>query len=291
METIPADDEPEVAAAVDVLRSLSPAPCSIGLILGTGMGDVALEIAEPKSLSYDRIPGLAAPTAVGHRGNWTCGRFAGQRVSVMAGRCHRYEGHSLQRITRPIRILRRLGVRTLIVTNASGGLHPNHRVGDVLAIDDHLDLMSGGTSGGGFSSGPNRRGWSGSIYDPELTEWALRAARRAGIPAHRGTYISVTGPNYETRAEYRCYRRLGGDAIGMSTAPEASAAAALGMRVLGLSTITNVCRPDRLEGAEGELVASAAAAAAPRIARIIREVLWDLGPGNAECGEGDSRSA
>ena len=190
------------------------------------------------------IPHFQPTSAIGHPGRLLCGRIRSLPVAVLQGRLHPYEGHSPAAITLPVRVLRALGARLLILTNASGGLNPRYRAGDVLVIEDHINLLGGNPLLGLCGSNHAGSNISRQTYDPVFIERALESARQANFAAHRGVYVGVTGPNYETRAEYRFLRRIGGDAVGMSTIPEALFAASARMRVLALSAITNLGLPD-----------------------------------------------
>jgi purine-nucleoside phosphorylase len=256
-----------VAEAADVIgRRLSTAP-TVAVILGSGLGRIAHHAAAEFSLPYDAIPGFPAPTADGHAGCLTCVASDRSPVLLLAGRKHLYEGVAPDVATFPIRVLERLGVQTLILTNAAGGLHPSLAVGDIVVLEDGLNFT--------FTSPLPGRGayLDRPLFDPQLATWALEAAREARVPATSGVYAAVTGPNYETRAEQRMYRRLGADVIGMSTLPEATVAVSLGMRVLGLSTVTNCCRPDAPEPTDGAAVVHAAGDAADRVLAILRGVI------------------
>jgi purine-nucleoside phosphorylase len=193
---------------------------------------------------------------------------------MLPGRCHRYEGYSLAELTLGVRVLAALGVTTLIVTNAAGGLNPDYAIGDVMLIDDHINLMgAGGTLGGrALALGRPARAMT-RLYDRELADRAIRSAQRGEFVLQRGTYIAVSGPCYETRAEYRAFRRLGGDCVGMSTVPEVLTAASLGLRVLGLSTVTNVACPDAPKKVSAEEVVEVAHIALPRVRTILQDVI------------------
>ncbi len=269
-------DGRQVSETVAALRGQGAPTIEVGLILGTGLCDVAEALEQPVVVPYDAIPHFLAPTAVGHQGRLTVGRLGGVTVAALQGRSHLYEGIAPGQLALPVRVLARLGMRTLVVTNAAGGLRPGLEVGDLIVLADHMNLM--------FANpliGPHEAGFGpmfpdmSAPYDPELADRALAVARRSGIPATRGVYAAVSGPNYETRAEMRMYRRLGADAIGMSTVPEVLAAAQLGVRVLGISTITNLCLPDLAGQTSGDAVAHAAAGAAPRVATILTGLLAD----------------
>ena len=299
--------------ALNCVRTRTRIAPRLGIILGSGLGGIAAEVEAEATLPYRDIPGFPVSTAIGHKGQLTLGRLAGVPVAVLEGRFHLYEGYSADQVVRPIHLLQALGVEILIVTNAAGGLNPSLRMGDVVVIEDHVNLMWTGPGlgyGGGdrlrqnkwktqYSDFPlppslpsdqfiacghsekgleqrftNETKWEscGSLYDPLLSAWALEAAREAGASATRGIYIGMTGPNYETRAEYRWLRRIG-DLVGMSTVPEVLAAGAIGIRVLGLSVVSNPCNPDALEPTNGALVVAAVSRAEGRLRSIVRGVL------------------
>ena len=291
---MPALPDDWLAAAVARVRSRTPLVPRVGIILGSGLGGFAAEVEAEASLPYREIPGFPVSTAIGHKGQLTLGRFAGVPVAVLEGRFHLYEGYTADQVVRPIHLLRALGVELLVVTNAAGGLNPGLRMGDVVVVEDQVNLMwtgPGATSAVGRAKlllsrepGDARTGVSGSagaspsrtLYDPELAAWALEAAREAGASSSRGVYIGMTGPNYETRAEYRWLRRVG-DLVGMSTVPEVLAARSLEMRVLALSVVSNECNPDALEPTDGATVVAAVSRAEGRLRSIVRAVLrrWD----------------
>jgi purine-nucleoside phosphorylase len=238
--------------------------------LGTGLGELADEVASSATLSYRDIPGYARSSALAHKGHLVCGELNGAPVIMLQGRCHGYEGYSLAELTFPVQVLAALGVKTLVVTNAAGGLNPNYSIGDVMLIDDHINLMNLPWHDGIGSNGSVR---GGRFYDRALAGAAVAAARHADFVLQRGVYVAVSGPSYETRAEYRAFRRIGGDAVGMSTVPEVVAAACHGLRVLGLSTITNVACPDAPKTVTAEEVVEVAAVARPRVRAIIEAVV------------------
>jgi purine-nucleoside phosphorylase len=258
-----------VAAAAESIRRRWSCPATTAAILGTGLGDLADEVASSAALPYSDIPGFPHSTALAHKGRLVCGEFSGTPVLMMQGRCHLYEGYSLDDVTLPVRVLAALGIKTLIVTNAAGGLNPNYSTGDVMLIDDHINLMAPWDRP--LACRPN--------YDRSLAESALSAARKNAFHLQRGVYIGVLGPTYETRAEYRAFRRLGGDCVGMSTVPEVLAAASCGLRVLGLSTVTNVATPDAPKKVSADEVVEVAAIARPRVQTIIQELVAPR-PGN-----------
>lgn len=272
----------QVLAAADSIQAGCGRAPRVGIILGTGLGRFADEIDDPRTLSYDDISHFPRSTAIGHKGQLTCGTVCGVPVVTMEGRFHVYEGYAPALITLPVRVMHRLGIELLVISNASGGIDPRLAVGDVVVIDDHINLMFANPLIGPHDEalGPRFPDMS-AIYDRGLIEQALDIARRQGFAAHRGTYIAVAGPNYETRAEYRCFRRIGGDVIGMSTVPEAIVAAQLGLKVLALSTVTNVCNPDALSETDGGSVVVAASSAEWKLRAILLSLLSGMKPPGA----------
>jgi purine-nucleoside phosphorylase len=264
----------EVDEAAAAIRRIWDCHPKVGIILGTGLGSFVDHIDVEGAIPFDLVPHFPRSTADGHDGRLVCSRLAGVSVITMSGRCHAYEGYSPAQITMPVRLMKSLGVELLIVSNASGGMNPSYRSGDVMVIEDHINLMWRYV-GLGFDDGSVGKPILASrlCYCARLIELALASARSGGFAAHRGVYAAMMGPNYETRAEYRMLRALGADAVGMSTVPEALVAARCGLRVLALSTITNICMPDRLAPARHEDVLAAAASAEPKVRRMIIDVI------------------
>ena len=221
--------------AVELVRREINLGPKTGLILGSGLSGLADLVERPVHIEYDRLPGLAPSAVEGHPGRIIAGTLAGTEVLVFAGRAHYYEGHSMTRTTAPVRLMAALGLENLIITNAAGGINLDFRPGDVMVIDDHINLMGDNPLRGG----PNFIDLT-TAYDAGLRSMAHEAAGEAGLKLRSGVYAAVSGPCYETPAEVRMLRILGGDAVGMSTAPEAIEAAAQGLRTLGLSIITNM---------------------------------------------------
>src|SRR3954454_19980812 len=217
-----------------------------GIILGSGLGSVGEAIELEQAIDYGDVPHFLKSTAIGHRGRFLCGQLSGVAVIAMQGRFHCYEGYSAERATLPVRLMKALGIELLIVSNAAGGLNPNFACGDVMVIDDHINLLNRNPLIGVNDDqlGPRFPDMS-SPYERPLGDRALAIARKPDFVSHRGLCIAVVGLTHETRAEGRMLRYMGGDAVGMSTVPEAIVAAHAGLRVLGLSTITNVCSPDK----------------------------------------------
>jgi purine-nucleoside phosphorylase len=262
--------------AVAAIRGRWPVRAKSGVILGTGMAQISDCIDTQAVLPYEAVPHFPHLTALGHRGRLLCGTLSGVPVVMMDGRPHVYEGHSPAAIALPVRVMQALGADLIVLSNASGGINPNYQSGDIVVIEDPINLMGASVvDGGGFRA--VRRFDPGQLYDRSLIDRALSIARREGSVAHRGVYVGMTGPNYETRAEYRFLRKIGGDVVGMSTVPEALVAAECGLRVLALSTVTNVARPDAPQRVDAHEVLDSSAAAAPKVARIVLEVLSGIG--------------
>ncbi len=216
-------------------------PADIGLILGSGLGGYEEQLLDPVEISYDEIPGFPASTVPGHAGKFVVGTLKDKRVMVMAGRFHSYEGYGMDKVTLPVRVMRLLGVNTLIVTNAAGGVNTAFKPGDLMLIEDFINLSGKNPLRGKNMDqfGPRFPDMS-YAYDPELREIARQEAEKLGIDLKRGVYCWMNGPTYETPAEIRMARILGADAVGMSTVPETIVARHAGMRVLGISSITNM---------------------------------------------------
>jgi purine-nucleoside phosphorylase len=249
----------------------------VGLILGTGLGALAKEIDAQATIPYPDLPYFPQSTVLGHKGQLVCGTLAGQTVMAMEGRFHLYEGYTAAQVTFPIRVMKELGCHYLIVSNAAGGLNPQHRKGDLIVIEDHINLM-----GVNPLVGPNDERLGTRFpdliepYDKGLQKMALAAALDENIVAHRGVYVAVTGPNLETRAEYRFLRGIGADVVGMSTVPEVLVAIHAGLRVLGFSIITDMCLPDALVPVSHEEIVAVAQEAEIRLRTIVRRVLERL---------------
>ncbi len=266
-----------IEEAVGVIRSRSSLEPEVAVILGTGLGGLAREIDLDAAISYAEIPGFPLSTVESHEGRLLLGRLGGKRVVAMQGRFHRYEGYTLQQVTFPVRVMRALGAGVLVVSNACGGMHPLWRPGELVLIADHINLLGDNPLVGpnDDSLGPRFPDMS-RAYDPDLRALAREVARDLGVVLHEGVYVAVTGPNLETAAEYRFLRAIGADVVGMSTVPEVIVAVHGGMRVLGVSIITDACLPDALEPANVEAIIATAAQAEPELTRLVRTVLERL---------------
>jgi purine-nucleoside phosphorylase len=259
-----------ITEAATLIAAEWPHTPRVAVILGSGLGGAGAALKDRVVIPYDRIPHFARSTAHGHSGQLVCGLLDGVPVVIMEGRQHAYEGYPLQQITLPVRVLKRLGADLLIVTNACGGLNPQYRTGDLMVIEDHINLLGDNPLIGINDErlGPRFPDMS-APYTPGLIDAALAVARRENFVAHKGVYVAVTGPNLETRAEYRFLRTIGADVVGMSTVPEVLVAVHAGMRVLGISVITDMCLPDALEVATVEHILATARAAEPKLRSII----------------------
>jgi purine-nucleoside phosphorylase len=249
----------------------------VGIILGTGLGGLAEDIAAEAVLPYEDIPHFPQPTARSHAGRLVCGTLAGKAVLAMEGRVHFYEGYTLKEITFPVRVLRALGCEVLVVSNACGGMNPQWGKGDLMVIEDHINLMGANPL---IGRNDDRLGIRFPDmcrpYDPALIELTLRIALEERVVCHKGVFVAVPGPNLETRAEYRYLRGIGADVVGMSTVPEVIVGVHAGLRNLGLSVITDLCLPDALEPANLEEIIAVANAAEKKLRVLVRRVVGEL---------------
>jgi purine-nucleoside phosphorylase len=266
-----------VQDAVEAVRRRSALAPDVGIILGTGLGGLAREIAVETEVPYGDIPGFPLSTVETHAGKLLLGRLGGRTVVAMQGRFHRYEGYDLRQVTFPVRVLHALGARTLVVSNACGGMNPLWAPGDLVLISDHINLLGDNPLVGPNDDrmGPRFPDMS-APYDPELRALARNTALELGIVLREGVYVAVPGPNLETRAEYRMLRAIGADVVGMSTVPEVIVANHQGMRTLGISIITDQCLPDALEPAEIGRIIATATRAEPELTRLITTVVGRL---------------
>ena len=263
-----------VAETVQAVRARTGLVPEVAIVLGTGLGALTELLDADAVIPYAELPGFAVPTVESHAGRLHVGTLAGRRVAMLQGRFHRYEGYPLDQVTFPVRVLHALGAGTLIVSNVSGGMHPLWEAGDLVLLADHINLLGdnplvGPDDGAGSARFPDLT----EAYDPALRGLARDVALEQGITLREGTYVAVAGPNLETRAEYRMLRMLGGDVVGMSTVPEVIVARQLGMRVLGLSIITDLCLPDALEPASVEQILAVARTAEPRLAALVQGLI------------------
>jgi purine-nucleoside phosphorylase len=267
----------QIQDAVHAIRARWSGQPRVGIILGTGLGGLVADIDTEATLPYADIPHFPQSTVASHAGRFVCGRLAGTAVTAMEGRFHFYEGYSLKQITLPVRVFKALGCEVLIVSNAAGGLNPQHAKGDLMLIEDHINLM-----GDNPLIGPNddRLGIRFPDmcypYDRELLAQAQRIALEERIVCHKGVFVAVPGPNLETRAEYRFMRGIGADAVGMSTVPEVIVGVHSSLRILGLSVLTDMCLPDALEPARLEDILATAAVAEKKLRVLVKRLVGEL---------------
>ncbi len=266
----------QIQEAVGGIRTKTAMKPRIGIILGTGLGGLAREIKKETVIPYDSIPHFPVSTVESHHGKLIFGTLAGKKVVAMQGRFHYYEGYTMHEITLPVRVMSRkagLGVDTLLISNAAGGLNPQFARGDLMIISDHINLL-----GDNPLIGPNddtlgpRFPDMSEPYNRKLIDLADAVALDAKIRVQRGVYVAVPGPNLETRAEYRFLRGIGADVVGMSTIPENIVANHMGIKVLGFSIITDECFPDSLEPTTVEEIIKVANKAEPKLTKIMKEV-------------------
>ena len=265
------------AEAASFIKERLPIEPEYLLILGTGLGQLAEEMKVELEIPYEEIPHFPVSTVESHAGKLLMGNLGGKSVMAMQGRFHYYEGYSMNQIVFPVRVAKMLGIQTLLVSNACGGLNPNYERGDIMLINDHINFL-----GDNPLIGPNdpnlgpRFPDMSQPYTERLLSTAEQVALDAGIKIHQGVYLAVSGPMLETKAEYRYMRQLGADVVGMSTVPEVIAAIHMSMEVLGISVITDECFPDSLEPVSLDDVLEAAAMAEPHLTRIVVGVLERL---------------
>lgn len=262
-----------VDAAAEFVGGRSNESPHVGLILGTGLSALADEVDVDIAIPYGEIPHFPAATVEMHDGMLLMGRLNGVPVIAMQGRFHLYEGYSARQVTLPVRVMATLGVERLLISNASGGMNPHFRAGDLMLITDHINFM-----GVNPLVGPNVEEWGPRFpdmsepYDADLRAIVLRAALDQKIQLHQGVYVSVIGPNLETPAEYRFLRMLGADAVGMSTVPEVIVARHMGLRVMAISVVTDECLPDALEPVNINKIMAAAGDAEPHLTALMKHV-------------------
>ncbi|MSS71977.1 MAG: purine-nucleoside phosphorylase [Candidatus Latescibacteria bacterium] len=267
----------QIQESVAAIRKRAGVTPEVGIILGTGLGGLAKEIAVETGIPYTELPHFPVSTVETHAGRLLLGRLGGKAVIAMQGRFHAYEGYSMRQITFPVRVMRALGAQALLVSNACGGMNPNYRAGDLMVIEDHINLQGDNPLVGVNDEelGPRFPDMS-APYDRGLIALAERVALEEKIRLQKGVYVAVTGPNLETRAEYRFLRGIGADVVGMSTVPEVIVAVHAGLRVLGLSVVTDECFPDALKPADITHIIATANQAEPKLTRIMKRVVEEM---------------
>jgi purine-nucleoside phosphorylase len=245
-----------------------------GIILGTGLGSLVQEIRIEAEFDYEQIPHFLKSTATSHRGRLVCGTLDDVPILAMEGRFHKYEGYPLKQLTLPVRVFKALGASLMIVSNAAGAMNPNYQCGDIIVLDDQINLMGDNPLIGINDErlGPRFPDMC-APYDRALGDVALAIARKENFAAHRGVLVAVAGPNLETRAEYRFLRLIGADVVSMSTVPEVIVAVHAGLRTVGLSIVTDLCLPDALKPANVAEIIAIANAAEPKLRKLVRGIL------------------
>jgi len=272
-----------IQEAVAAIRTRWDRTPHAGIVLGTGLGGLVDEIQIEAEFDYDEVPHFPKSTATGHRGRLICGELSGVPILAMEGRFHMYEGYPLKRITLPVRVFKALGAQLLVVSNAVGGMNPYYASGDIMVIDDHINLLGDNPLIGINDDrlGPRFPDMC-TPYDPVLIAAALEIARKENFAAHRGVLVAVAGPNLETRAEYRFLRQIGADAVGMSTVPEVIVAVHAGLRTVGLSVVTDMCLPDALKPADVSEIIAVANAAEWKLRKLVCGLLTHDAGGAAD---------
>lgn len=267
----------DIAEAVAYIRGQIDFEPEVGIVLGTGLGGLVSEIAIEKEIAYNFIPHFPLSTVESHFGKLILGEIGGKKVVAMQGRFHYYEGYAMREITFPIRVLKELGINTLFISNAAGGMNLDYDKGDLMILDDHINLQPTNPLVGPNleTLGPRFPDMS-RPYDPQLIARAQEIAKEEGITAHVGVYVAVTGPNLETRAEYRYLKVIGADVVGMSTVPEVIVANHMGLRTFAISVITDECDPDNLAVADVADIIATATAAEPKLTKILSRLIKEV---------------
>lgn len=266
-----------IEEAVAAIRTHTQSRPRVGIILGTGLGGLAVEIEKEIEIPYPSLPHFATSTVESHAGKLLFGQLGGKSVVAMQGRFHFYEGYTMQQITFPVRVMKFLGVETLLVSNACGGMNPQYRAGDLMIMEDHINLL-----GDNPLRGPNEDNLGPRFpdmsepYSQRLIALAEQIALEEKIRIQKGVYVAVMGPNLETKAEYRFLRWIGADVVGMSTVPEVIVAVHMGLPVLGISIVTDECFPDALEPVDIPKIIRVAGEAEPKMTRILKKVVERL---------------
>ncbi len=264
----------ETRTAIRKQISMKP---TVGIILGTGLGELVKEIKGKKSIPYDELPNFPVSTVESHESQLVFGKIGNKNVVAMQGRFHYYEGYTMKEVTFPVRVMKALGVKTLIVSNASGGMNPQFEGGDLMLITDHINLMGDNPL---FGVNDDKLGprFPDMIepYDEGLIKLVEKISVEERIPVKRGVYVAISGPNLETKAEYRFLRMIGADAVGMSTVPEVIVAVHAGLRVMGISVVTDECLPDALKPVDIDMILKVAAEAEPKLSRLISKTIKSM---------------
>ncbi|GAB4446558.1 MAG: purine-nucleoside phosphorylase [Bacteroidales bacterium] len=266
----------KINQSVAFIREKTNFSPEVGIILGTGLGGLVREINIEHSLNYQDIPHFPVSTVEGHQGRLIFGTLAGKKVMAMQGRFHYYEGYTMQEVTFPVRVMKFLGIKQLIVSNASGGVNPNFEIGDIMIITDHINLMPNPLIGKNYDElGPRFPDMS-DAYDKNLVEKAENIAHKLGVKVQKGTYVGVTGPTLETPSEYVYFRTIGGDTVGMSTVPEVIIARHMHLPCFAISIITDLGVPGKIVKVTHEEVQHIASQSEPKMTQIIKSLVGEL---------------
>lgn len=267
----------QIRLAYEYIHSLYAESLEVGIILGTGLGQLIDNIQIELEIPYEEIPFFPVSTVESHKGKLIFGKLSGKSVVAMQGRFHYYEGYSMKEVTFPVRVMKLLGIQHLFVSNAAGGLNPDFGIGELMIINDHIDLFpENPLRGKNLDQFGVRFPDMSEPYDLRLIEKALQIGKRNNVKLHQGVYAAVQGPNLETKAEYKYLRTIGGDAIGMSTIPEVIVARHMELPVFAISAITDLCSPGNIKKVRIEEVLAAAAKAEPGMSLIIRDLVQEL---------------
>ncbi|WP_315114654.1 purine-nucleoside phosphorylase [uncultured Clostridium sp.] len=264
----------KINKAKKYIKSIEDSPIDIGIILGTGLGSLAEEIENKKTMKYEDVPGFPASTVVGHAGELIIGDLMGKKVLALNGRFHYYEGYCMEDVTFPVRVMNALGIKNMIVSNAAGGMNPSFEPGDLMIITDHINLIGDNPLiGRNYEELGARFPDMSNAYCKDYINLVKECARDLHIKVQQGVYVAISGPNYETSAELRMLRLLGGDAVGMSTIPEVIVANHMGIKVLGISCITDMALADNLEPLDHSKVVETANKAKVKFVALVKETI------------------
>jgi len=266
----------KIVEAADFLRAKGITSPETGIILGTGLGKLAEQIEPEIEIGYQDIPHFPVSTVEFHHGVLIYGNLRGKKVLVMKGRSHVYEGYTTQQITFPVRVMKVLGIRNLLVSNAGGAMNPDFKKGNLMLIEDHINLLPNPLTGPNIEELGIRFPDMSQAYSREINEKIIRIAEKNSIPLYRGVYVAVTGPNLETRAEYRFLRRIGADVVGMSTTPEVIVANHMKLPVAAISVVTDECDPDNLEPVDVDIILHNASLAEKGLVKIFSDLVEEL---------------
>ena len=263
----------QIKKSTDYINKLTSSKPVIGIILGSGLGAFINEIEIEHEIPYEQIPNFPTSNIEGHRGSLIIGRYKNKTLLIMQGRVHFYEGYSMQEITYPVRVFKYLGIKKLFLSNAAGGMNPDLKIGDLMVINDHINMMLNPLIGSYEPKFGERFPDMSQPYDKSLIQQAFSVAKEIALPLKQGCYVGVAGPTYETPAEYKFFRAIGGDAVGMSTIPEVIVARQMGIKCFGISVITDLGIPGKIEQITHEMVQRNAGEAEPTMAILLKKMI------------------